>query len=114
MSKRRTWKDKVNPINTHGHKRAKDMSDQLTSILLCLVPQQGSTSNIAELAKTSDNYLVARMQGDISFNAFVGSFEETKEHLVAWFTAVQLTQHETRSAWQAITRQLTSKGYPRG
>ena len=110
MSKRQTWKDKVHPLGTYGQKRAEGMSDKMVSILLCLIPQQGYTSAIAELLEVSNDHVLARMQGDIGFNTFIGSLDDTRRNLNDWFVAVKLTQQETRSAWTVINRQLSQGG----
>lgn len=73
-------------------------SDEFAAILGCLLNQHWTEPRIEELIVTSDGWLLARVEGDIGANDFLGkSIESLHENLGGIAKAGNLTEEET--AW---------------
>lgn len=73
------------------------VSGKFTAILACLLGgEEWTNPPIAELCITADNFLMARMEGDIGFNDFVGSGDDLARNICGVIETVGLNEEEKK------------------
>lgn len=90
---------KLNP------RRFTEMSGKMAAIVGFLVGEDFTDPAIREICKTSDGFILARHEGDIGCNDFIGSFRELSDNWNRLIQAVEdeLTEAEIRYAKNLLT-----------
>lgn len=70
------------------------LSGLMTAILACLLGEEWTNPKIAELVITSDGFVMARREGDIGHNEFIGSDRDLLANLMGIAATVDMTREE--------------------
>lgn len=77
------------------------MSGKMAAIVGYVVGQEWTAPEIAELAVTSDGFVLARLRGDIGCNDWVSSAEDMDRNVANLLEAAGLTPDE-KTEWQRL------------
>lgn len=84
-----TIKAKIDP------RRGGGLSPMFVAILAYLIGETLTDPEIAEMTVTTDGHVIARNDGDIGFNAYIGHESDLDRNLRGWCKATECTAEET-------------------
>lgn len=87
-----TLEEKLHPSRLPG------MSGAMAAIVAYILNQNWTEPSIKEIIITSDEFVLARQEGDIGANEFIGSFEDLRRNWDELLTAAGLTDSERKEA----------------
>ena len=80
---------KLNPA------RFSNMSSKMAAIVGFFIGEEFTEPHFVEMVVTSDGYALARLQGDIGCNEFLGAFSDLKRNMDNLIEVAELTEEET-------------------
>lgn len=83
------------------------MSGKMAAIVGCIIGEQLTDPQIDQLLVTSDGGLLARLEGDVGFNDFIGTFEDLKRNWQDLLAAADLKPEELAWAEQLFAQNVT-------
>ena len=86
--------------------RYTEMSGKMAAIVACILREKWTEPAMAELCITSDGGLLARMEGDIGFNDFLGSVYDLERNVSNLLEVAELTKEE-RAEWDGLYAGIT-------
>ena len=87
-----TLADKLHP------KRFPNMSGRMAAVVGCILGEEWTRPVIAELVITSDGWVLARDEGQVTFNVIVGTAADLERNWLALLDVAGLTSQERREA----------------
>jgi len=78
--------------------RFTQMSGKMAAIVGCILTHRFTDPQIVELNVSSDRFVLARTEGDIGFNEFIGSFDDLKRNWDNLLEVADLTADEKELA----------------
>lgn len=74
------------------------MSPKMAAIVGCILGEPFTRLRMVEMVRTSDNFIMGMVEGDIGHNEFIGSGEDLDRNWTALLDVAGLTEDERRHA----------------
>jgi len=97
-----TLAQKLHPVRFPG------MSTKMAAIVGCILDRQFTQPSISELVITSDGCVLARHDGDIGYNDFIGARSDLERNWNRLLDVAGLTNDERQLAKRKYRRHITS------
>ena len=97
-----TLAQKLHPVRFPG------MSAKMAAIVGCILDRQYTQPSIAELVVTSDGCVLARHDGDIGYNDFIGARSDLERNWKRLLDVAGLTKNERQLAQSKYRQHITS------
>ena len=79
-------------------KRYPNMSGKMTAIVGCILRRRWTRPTIAELVITSDGWVLARDEGQVTFDSIIGTAADLERNWIALLDVAGLTSEEREEA----------------
>lgn len=95
---------KLHPVRFPG------MSTKMAAIVGCILDRQYTQPSISELVITSDGCVLARHDGDIGYNDFIGARSDLERNWKRLLDVAELTDEERRLAEYKYRQHIAAVG----